>query len=102
VRVQILLQQLPEGSLWRVCEADGVPVARWLPLEPFEGALDRGGFRTYSDALGFGLGIDLVRAEAGFLGDLTARDIERERAELDLCRAGPLPTPKGPPFFEAA
>ena len=82
MRTQILLQRLPEGPVWRVCEADHELVSRWLPLEPLLGALDEGGFESFQDALAFALGIDLVRAEAGLL-DLTERDINAERAGLD-------------------
>ena len=79
MRTQILLQRLPEGPVWRVCEADHELVSRWLPLGPFLGALDEGGFKTRRDARAFALGVDRVRAEAGLL-DLT------ERAELDTDR----------------
>ena len=45
----------------------------------------------------------MVRAEAGCLGELTARDIDAERAELDADQRGrwrePLPDL---PMFEAA
>jgi hypothetical protein len=50
-------------------------------------ALDEGGFERYEDARSFALGVDLVRAEAGLL-DLTARDINAERAGLDADQRG--------------
>jgi hypothetical protein len=50
-------------------------------------ALDEGGFESFQDALAFALGIDLVRAEAGFL-ELTASDIHAERTELDADQRG--------------
>jgi hypothetical protein len=104
MRVQLRRQQLESGDdLWRLCEADGELVVRWLPLEPFGGALDRGGFPEYLDAVAFALGVDWVRAEAGILGDLDARAIDIERLELDADRQGrrPAPLPLGP-MFEAA
>ena len=103
MRVQLRRQPLESGDLWRLCEADGELVVRWLPLEPFGGALDRGGFDLYSDALAFALGVDWVRAAAGILGDLDARAIDIERLELDADRQGrrPAPLPLGP-LFEAA
>ena len=88
MRAQVLLQRLPTGDLsFRVCEADREPVTRWLPLGPVLSALDEGGFERYEDARSFALGIDLVRAEAGFL-DLTASDIHAERTELDADQRG--------------
>jgi hypothetical protein len=87
MRVQLRRQPLESGDLWRLCEADGELVSRWLPLEPFLGALDAGGFETRRDALAFALGVNLVRAEAGLL-DLTARDIHAERTELDADQRG--------------
>jgi hypothetical protein len=103
MRVQLRRQRLESGDLWRVCEADGLPASTWLPTEPFMGALDRGGFDLFEDARSFALGVDLIRAEGGFLGDLTARDVDRERAVLDEDRRGrtPAPLPIGP-LFEAA
>jgi hypothetical protein len=104
MRVEIRRQVLPRGAvLWRLTEQDGELVSRWLPLEPFVGALDRGGFPTYADARSFALGIDLIRAEQGLLGDLEARAIDIERAALDEDRRGrsPAPLPAGP-LFEAA
>jgi hypothetical protein len=67
------------------------------------GALDRGGFELFEDAQSFKLGLDLIRAEAGLLGGLTARDIDRERDALDEDRRGRAPArlPVGP-MFEAA
>jgi hypothetical protein len=103
MRVQLRRQRLESGDLWRVCEADGLPVSRWLPLEPFEGALDRGGFVEFGNARSFALGVDLIRAEGGFLGDLTTRDINRERDVLDEDRRGRTPAPLPDlPLFEAA
>ncbi|MBW2190688.1 MAG: hypothetical protein JRG93_14050 [Deltaproteobacteria bacterium] len=81
MRTQIRLQRLPEGPVWRVCEADRQPVSRWLPWEPFIGALDEGGFDSYGDARKFALGVDRVRAEAGLL-EIT------ERTELDADQRG--------------
>jgi hypothetical protein len=104
MRVQLRRQLLEDGSvMWRLCEADGELVVRWLPLEPFTGALDRGGFPGYLDARAFALGVDWIRAEAGILGDLDARAIDNERLELDADRQGrrPAPLPLGP-LFEAA
>jgi hypothetical protein len=84
VRVEVRRQQLEDGSVtWRLTESDGELVCRWLPLEPFVGSLDRGGFAEYRDAVGFGLGVDLIRAEAGLLGELDALAIDRERAKQD-------------------
>jgi hypothetical protein len=102
MRVGLLLQQLPEGGLWRVCEADGRPVSHWLPWEQPEGALDLGGFHDYTDAASFAAGVNLIRAEAGLLSGQSARDIEAERAALDRDRGRPPPIPKDPPLFEAA
>jgi hypothetical protein len=57
MRVQLRRQRLESGDdLWRVCEADGLPASTWLPTEPFMGALDRGGFDDYQDALAFKFG----------------------------------------------
>jgi len=82
MRVEVRRQQLPEGDvLWRLTEQDGELVTRWLPLEPIIGALDKGGFPECLDARSFALGVDLIRAEAGLLDDLDARDIDRERAD---------------------
>ena len=81
MRTQIRLQRLPEGPVWRVCEADRQPVSRWLPWEPFVGALDHGGFDCLQDARKFALGVDRVRAEAGLL-EIT------ERTELDADQRG--------------
>jgi hypothetical protein len=84
MRVQLRRQQLGNGSVrWRLTESDGELVTRWLPLEPFVGALDRGGFAEFTDAKGFALGIDLIRAEHGLLGELDALAIDRERAKQD-------------------
>ncbi|MBW1907742.1 MAG: hypothetical protein JRJ24_21140 [Deltaproteobacteria bacterium] len=80
MRTQIRLQRLPEGPVWRVCEADRQPVSRWLPWEPFIGALDEGGFDSYGDARSFSLGVDAVRSAAGLL---PGADVAAERAELD-------------------
>jgi hypothetical protein len=104
MRVEIRRQQLRDGTvLWRLTEQDGELVTRWLPLEPFVGALDRGGYTEFADARAFALGVDLIRAEAGILGDLDARAIDIERLELDADRQGrrPAPLPLGP-LFEAA
>jgi hypothetical protein len=103
MRVQLRRQRLESGDLWRVCEADGLPVSTWLPTEPFMGALDRGGFGDYQDALAFKFGVDWHRAAAGLLTGLTARDVDRERDVLDEDRRGrtPAPLPIGP-LFEAA
>jgi hypothetical protein len=73
MRVQVRQQQLGNGSVrWRLTESDGELVCRWLPQEPVVGSLDRGGFAEYTDACGFALGVDLIRAEAGLLGELDA------------------------------
>jgi hypothetical protein len=81
MRVQILLQRLPAGDLnFRVCEADGQVVTRWLPGDPHLGSLDAGGFNHYGDARSFSLGIDAIRASAGLLPGV---DIAAERARLD-------------------
>jgi hypothetical protein len=103
MRVQLRRQLVGSKTWWRLTESDGELVVRWLPLEPFVGALDRGGFDLYSDALAFALGVDWVRAAAGILGDLDARTIDIERLELDADRQGrrPAPLPLGP-MFEAA
>ena len=103
MRVQILLQRLPGKDLWRLCEADGCPVSHWLPWDPTEGALDRGGFEDYRDALAFKLGIDLIRAEAGLVSGWSARDVDLERDELDADRRGRSKfEPPVVPLFEAA
>jgi hypothetical protein len=65
MRVQILRQE----ALWRVVEADGEVVVRWLPQEPLLGALDRGGFGDRRDARSFALAIHQIRAEAGLLSE---------------------------------
>jgi len=80
MRTQIRLQRLDSGDLWRVCEADGLPVSRWLPWEPFGGALDEGGFDGFLDARSFALGVDRVRSEAGLLPGV---DVTAEQLELD-------------------
>jgi len=81
MRAKILRQRLPTGRLsFRICEADGEPVVRWLPGDPFIGALDGGGFDSYGDARSFSLGIDAVRSAAGLL---PGADVAAERAELD-------------------
>jgi hypothetical protein len=69
--------------IWRLCECDGELLTRWLPSEESVGALDRGGFDEFKDAKAFALGVDLVRAEAGLLGDLDACAIDKERAKQD-------------------
>ena len=97
MRVQLRRQLVDSAILWRLTESDGELVTRWLPNEgPLE-PLDRGGFDSFQDAHSFALGIDQVRAEAGFLGDV---DIAAERAELDADqRHGRRPAPDA---FEAA
>ena len=75
MRERIRLQQRPSGDLsYRVCESDGEPVARWSPLGPIQGALDRGGFDHYSDARIFASRVDRVRAQLG--GDQRGRRFE--------------------------
>ncbi len=97
-----MLQRLPGGDLWRVCEADGRPVTRWLPWEEREGALDKGGFSDFEDARGFALAIDLIRAERGLVSGFRATDIEAERATLDRGRGRPSLELESPQLFEAA
>jgi hypothetical protein len=77
-------------------------VSHWLPWEPPEGALDRGGFRDYADAESFAAGVNLIRAEAGLLSGESARDIEAERAALDRGKGHKPKVPQDPPLFEAA
>jgi hypothetical protein len=103
VRVQLRRQSIDRKTLWRLVEADGGLVTWWLPSEgPLE-VLDQGGFESFADALGFGLGVDWVRAQAGLLGDLTIADVDRERAELDEDRRGRLPAPSPElPWLEVA
>jgi hypothetical protein len=50
------------------------------------GQLDKGGFELRSDAEGFKLGVDWIRAAAGLLGELTTDDIDIERSRLDVGR----------------
>jgi hypothetical protein len=89
MRVQVRQQQLGNGSVrWRLTESDGELVCRWLPQEPVVGSLDRGGFAEYTDACGFALGVDLIRAEAGLLGELDALAIHRERGAQDCDQRG--------------
>jgi hypothetical protein len=84
-------------------ESDGELVTRWLPLEPFVGSLDRGGFAEYTDAKGFALGVDPIRAEHGLLGELDARDIDRERGSQDGDQRGRARALRlDHPLFEAA
>ena len=97
MRTQVRLQRFPGGRAFRVTEADGSPVVRWLPLGPYEGPLDDGGFATFRDARAFALGVDLVRAEAGLCDE---RIIRAERAELDDERR--TQRPMDLPAFEAA
>ena len=78
-----MLQRLPDGLNYRLCEADGRPCCRWLPWEPATGPLDKGGFPDLEDALAFALGIDRHRAEAGLIGGRSVQDIDQERHELD-------------------
>jgi hypothetical protein len=103
MRATVRLQQLEGEIRWRICEADGELVDKWLPDEEAGGPLDRGGFLKLHDAQGFRLGVDWVRAEAGVLGDTTVRDIDRERAALDEDRTGRAPASRPDlPMFEAA
>jgi len=104
MRIQLRRQLVDSKTLWRLTESDGELVDRWLPSEGPEGALDRGGFECRRDALAFKLGIDWIRARAGILGDLSTRDIDRERSALDMVERG---RPKAQqldhiPRFEAA
>jgi hypothetical protein len=49
------------------------------------------------------LAVDLIRAEAGLLGDLDARDIDRERASQDGDQRGRRRARRlDHPLFEAA
>jgi hypothetical protein len=67
------------------------------------GALDRGGYTEFADARAFALGVDWVRAAAGILGDLDARDIDQERATQDADqRCRPRGRRPDHPLFEAA
>lgn len=91
MRASIRLQQLDSETRWRLCEADGELLDRWLPWEEPVGALDRGGFLKLADAQGFALGVDWERARAGVLGDMNTDDIDRERALLDNDKAGRPP-----------
>jgi hypothetical protein len=104
MRVEIRRQQLRDGTvLWRLTEQDGEMLRRWLPLEPIVAPLDRGGYTEFADARAFALGVDLIRAEAGLLGDLDARAVVIERAELDEDRRGRTPAPLPDlPAYEAA
>lgn len=103
MRVQLRHQQRDSGVWWRLTEADGRLVCRWLPWEESLGPLDKGGFKEHGDALAFKLGIDWCRARARLLGDLTTGDIDLERLELDADRRGrskaPMPVAL---LFEAA
>ena len=73
MRTQVRRQELEDGRVrWRLTEADRQPVSRWLPWEPFVGALDHGGFGSLQDARAFALGVDRVRAAAGLLGGVEA------------------------------
>jgi hypothetical protein len=105
MRAQILLQRLPSGDLsYRICESDGELVARWMPGGPLLGALDKGGFDLYSDALSFKLGIDLVRAEAGMFDPEVSMSIRLERAAQDEVKQGRPKADQRPRvlLFEAA
>jgi hypothetical protein len=72
MRVQLRRQLVGSKTWWRLTEADGELVDRWLPNEgPLE-SLDQGGFEDFSDARGFALAVDGVRARAGLLGGVIA------------------------------
>jgi hypothetical protein len=89
MRTQVRRQELESGEIvWRVCEASGQLVDRWLPLEPLIGALDKSGFGTWSDARSFALGVDAVRAEAGLFDPNVSRSIQVERAAQDEVKQG--------------
>jgi hypothetical protein len=82
MRVQLRRQLVGSKTWWRLTESDGELVDRWHPNEgPLE-PLDRGGFEDFSDARGFALAIDGVRARAGLLGEMTVADIDSERTCL--------------------
>ena len=89
-------EEAQPAQLWRVVEADGLPVYRWLSVDIAEGPpVDGGGFANYFEAYFHKLGIDYIRAEAGELGSITVADIEHERqaAERLEGRQGCPPSP---------
>ena len=64
MRTQVRRQELESGEIvWWITEADGRAACRWLPLEPLEGALDRGGFADFMDARAHSLRVALVTIE---------------------------------------
>jgi len=89
MRTQVRKQELGSGEIvWRITEANGELVNRWIPTDPFLGSLDRGGFELRSDAVAFSLGIDTVRAEEGLFGPEVSRSIRSERAAQDVVKQG--------------
>jgi hypothetical protein len=103
VRVQLRSQQLGPETWWRITEADGALVARWLPRESAKGPLDKGGFLQYMNARAFALGVDWIRAQAGILDGVTTDDVDLERATLDEDRRGKAPAqPPDLPMYGAA
>ena len=88
--LELRAQQVTDGVSYRICEeTTGKPAERWLPWEDEEPKpLDGGGFEDWADAEGFRLAIMLVRAEAGLLSDMTPRDVEAARNELDVTKRG--------------
>jgi hypothetical protein len=89
MRVQVRKQLLENGEvLFRITEANGELVDRWIPTDPFLGSLDKGGFELRSDAVAFSLGVDTVRAEAGLFDPSVSRSIHRERDAQDEVKQG--------------
>jgi hypothetical protein len=90
MRVQLRRQLVGSKTWWRLTESDGELVDRWLPNEgPLE-SLDKGGFEDFSDARGFALAVDGVRARAGLLRGVIAVDVGRRRSGSEF------------PLYEAA
>jgi hypothetical protein len=73
---------------WQVVEPDGAPCVSWLPgLENDDDQpLDRGGFASEVEAVGFCLAINWERAYRGTLPGMTTQEIDRVRRLLDRAR----------------
>ena len=97
-RVAVIEYVLTESgdSLFMIEESDGCPVTRWLPWENPDPCLCLAQFVELNDAIGFALGLDLVRAEAGILEE-SPREIQQLRCQLDRGRPGRQKQSEKPP-----
>jgi hypothetical protein len=100
LRVQLRQQQRGSEVWWRLTEADGRLVCRWLPWEPMTGVLDKGGFSDREDAEAFRLGVNWERARAGLLQGVSTLDVDRERHELDRDTRGRPPKRQPEPILQ--